>query len=151
MGCPGEKNIYLKSNLLSKTLIERFFSAPPGTSTVIYVILPILVDGGNSCEILKSLANMFEKFKWTFKCIGKTRILGCVRGNCCIYTVFIHFKWQDVIECEGLSDARIDQLKGCSPESCLSWLRPHEGCPKQDLFSLEYCTCALMLRLSCKF
>ena len=35
-------------------------------------------------------------------------------------------------------DARIDQLEGCSPESCLSWLRSHEGRPKHDLFPLEY-------------
>ena len=32
------------------------------------------------------------------------------------------------------SDAKIDQLEGCSRESCLSWLRSHEGCPKHDLF-----------------
>ena len=30
------------------------------------------------------------------------------------------------------SDARIDQLEGCSPESCLSWLRSHKI--TQDLF-----------------
>ena len=55
------------------------------------------------------------------------------------------------------SDVRIDQLKGCSPESCLSWLRSHKGCPKHDLFMLEYSKCAKlsidclsMLRLSCK-
>ena len=36
------------------------------------------------------------------------------------------------------SDARIDQLEGRSPESCLSWVRSHEGCPKHDLFTLEY-------------
>ena len=36
------------------------------------------------------------------------------------------------------SDARIDQLEGCSPESCLSWLRLHKGCPKHDQFTLEY-------------
>ena len=41
-----------------------------------------------------------------------------------------------------LSDARIDQLEGRSPESCLSWLRSHEGCPKHDLFQLEYSRCA---------
>ena len=34
------------------------------------------------------------------------------------------------------SDARIDQPEGCSPESCLSWLRSHEGCPKHDLFHI---------------
>ena len=38
------------------------------------------------------------------------------------------------------SDARIDQLGGCSPESCLSWPRSHKGCPKHDLFLLEYVT-----------
>ena len=36
------------------------------------------------------------------------------------------------------SDARIDQLKGLSPESCLSWLRSHKGYLKHDLFLLEY-------------
>ena len=36
------------------------------------------------------------------------------------------------------SDARIDQLEGRSPESCLSRLRSHKGCPKHDLFTLEY-------------
>ena len=36
------------------------------------------------------------------------------------------------------SDARIDQLEGCSPERCLSWLLLHEGCPKHDLFLLDY-------------
>ena len=40
------------------------------------------------------------------------------------------------------SDARIDQLEGRSPESCLPWLRSHKGCPKHDLFMLEYCKCA---------
>ena len=35
-------------------------------------------------------------------------------------------------------DARIDQLEGHGSESCLSWLRSHEGCPKHDLFPLEY-------------
>ena len=40
------------------------------------------------------------------------------------------------------SDARIDQLEGRSPESCLSWLRSHEGCPAHDLFMLEYSRCA---------
>ena len=40
------------------------------------------------------------------------------------------------------SDARIDQREGRSPESGLSWLRLHEGCPKHDLFTLEYSTCA---------
>ena len=56
------------------------------------------------------------------------------------------------------SDARIDQLEGRSPESYLSWLRSHEGCPKHDLFKLEYFRCAKlyiicvsMLRLYCKF
>ena len=39
------------------------------------------------------------------------------------------------------SDARIDQLKGHSPESCLSWLRSHKGSPKHDLFTLEYSKC----------
>ena len=33
-------------------------------------------------------------------------------------------------------------LKGHSPESCLSWLRSHEGCPKHDLFPVEYSRCA---------
>ena len=54
------------------------------------------------------------------------------------------------------SDASIDQLKGRSPESCLSW-HP-EGCPKHDLFTLEYSKCArlliisvLMLKLSYKY
>ena len=28
-----------------------------------------------------------------------------------------------------VSDARIDQLEGRSPENCLSLLRSHEGCP----------------------
>ena len=39
------------------------------------------------------------------------------------------------------SDARIDQLEG---RSCLSesWLRSHKGCPKHDLFTLEYSECA---------
>ena len=36
------------------------------------------------------------------------------------------------------SDARKDQLEGHGPESHLSWLRSHEGCPKHDLFLLEY-------------
>ena len=36
------------------------------------------------------------------------------------------------------SDARIDQLEGRSPKSCLSWLRTQEGCPKHDLFPLAY-------------
>ena len=36
------------------------------------------------------------------------------------------------------SDARIDQLEGRCPESCLSSPRSHEGCPKHDLFTLEY-------------
>ena len=40
------------------------------------------------------------------------------------------------------SDARIDQLEGSSPESFLSWLRSHEGCPKHDLFPLEDSKCA---------
>ena len=35
------------------------------------------------------------------------------------------------------SDARINKLKGRSPESCLSWLRLHEGHPKHDLFTLD--------------
>ena len=53
------------------------------------------------------------------------------------------------------SDARIDQLEERSPASCLSWLRSHKGCPKHDLFTLEYSKCAKlfinylsMLRLS---
>ena len=41
-----------------------------------------------------------------------------------------------------ISDARIDQLEGRNPERCLSWLRSHEGCPKHDLFTLEYSKCA---------
>ena len=40
------------------------------------------------------------------------------------------------------SDARIDQLEGGSHESCLSWLRSHKGCPKHDIFPLEYSKCA---------
>ena len=40
------------------------------------------------------------------------------------------------------SDAWIDQLEGCSPESCLSWLRSHEGRPKHDVFTLEYSKCS---------
>ena len=36
------------------------------------------------------------------------------------------------------SDARIDQLEGHSPESCLFWLKSHKGCSKHDLFMLEY-------------
>ena len=36
------------------------------------------------------------------------------------------------------SDARINQLEQRSPESCLSGLRSYEGCPKYDLFTLEY-------------
>ena len=33
-------------------------------------------------------------------------------------------------------------IEGRSPESCLSWLRSHEGCPKNDLFTIEYSKCA---------
>ena len=40
------------------------------------------------------------------------------------------------------SDARIDQLEGRSPESFLSLLRLYKGCPKYDLFPLEYSKCA---------
>ena len=40
------------------------------------------------------------------------------------------------------SDARIDQLEGRSPERCPYWLRSHKGCPKHDLFPLEYSRCA---------
>ena len=36
------------------------------------------------------------------------------------------------------SDAKIAQLEGQSPESCLSWLGSHKGCPKHDVFTLEY-------------
>ena len=36
------------------------------------------------------------------------------------------------------SDARIDQIEGRCPESCLSSPRSHEGCPKHDLFTLQY-------------
>ena len=36
------------------------------------------------------------------------------------------------------SVARMNQLEGCSPESCLSWLRSYEWCPKHDLFMLVY-------------
>ena len=36
------------------------------------------------------------------------------------------------------SDARIDQLEGRSPESCLSWLRSHEGCPQTNVQEYEY-------------
>ena len=50
-----------------------------------------------------------------------------------------------------VSDARIDQLEGRSPESCLSWLRSNEGCPKHDLFLLEHSRFVTMLRLYCKF
>ena len=58
------------------------------------------------------------------------------------------------------SDARINQLEVSSPESCLSWLRSHKGCPQHDLFTLEYSKCEncefivyclLMLTLSCQF
>ena len=44
------------------------------------------------------------------------------------------------------SDARIDQLEGHSPESYLylSLLRSHMGCPKHDLFMLEYSKCAIL-------
>ena len=35
------------------------------------------------------------------------------------------------------SDARIDQLKGRCPKSCLSWLRPHEGRPKQNIVDVQ--------------
>ena len=42
------------------------------------------------------------------------------------------------------SDARIDQLEGRSPESYLSLLRSHKGCPKHDLFMLEYSKCAIL-------
>ena len=50
------------------------------------------------------------------------------------------------------SDDRIDQLEGSSPESYLSWLNSHEGCPKHDLFTLEYSICArlrIQYRLVC--
>ena len=40
------------------------------------------------------------------------------------------------------SDARIDQLEGRSPESCLSWLKSHKGGPKHDLFMLGYSQCS---------
>ena len=36
------------------------------------------------------------------------------------------------------SDARIDQLEGRSPESCLSWLRSHEGCPKNGYITVSH-------------
>ena len=36
------------------------------------------------------------------------------------------------------SEARIDQLEGHSPESCISWRISDEGFPKHDLFLLEY-------------
>ena len=44
-----------------------------------------------------------------------------------------------------VSEARIDQHKGLTPESCLSWLRSQEGCPKHDLFPLEYIRCARII------
>ena len=39
----------------------------------------------------------------------------------------------------------IDQLKGLRLESCLSWLRSHEGRPNHDLFTLEYSRCAKIM------
>ena len=42
------------------------------------------------------------------------------------------------------SGARIDQLEGHSPESCLYWLISHKGCPKHDLFMSEYSKCAIL-------
>ena len=47
-------------------------------------------------------------------------------------------------------DARIDQLEGCSPESCLSWLRSHEGYLKHDLITLV-CMCKIMNNLCINF
>ena len=36
------------------------------------------------------------------------------------------------------SDARIDQLEGRNPESCVSWLRSHKGCQNVHVRILLY-------------
>ena len=54
-----------------------------------------------------------------------------------VYTIYIYIYIYIYIFRVGC-DARIYQLEGYSPESCLSWLRSHKGCTKHDLFTLEY-------------